>query len=224
MTDLTNIKRKIAALLAKAEGTDNEFEAATFMAKVNELLEAHQLSIYQLGDESDLMGKQEGEFNVYASMSWAKILIHQIAMFYNTETVWWRVGNHLKYEVVGRESNRITTELMIPFIIAQVRQRGRILANETGRTHSVATRDVGQALTTRIWAEIQKNKPARDAHAAKMLIPVDEVKAYLNDAYKGFKTGKARVLKTSQSARDHADRIAIQRQAPNAKGTLAITG
>ncbi len=53
MSDTTKIKSKIAALLAKARGTDNEHEAAAFMGKAQEMLEQHQIDMGDLIDGDD---------------------------------------------------------------------------------------------------------------------------------------------------------------------------
>lgn len=119
----TKIKATITALLAKAEGTDNEFEQSVFMSKVNELLEKHQIELYQLGDDSDLMGFERGDYNVYVAISWAKTTIHQITLFYGCSTVWTREGkSNFRFDVVGRESNSVTANMMISFIMDQVRE------------------------------------------------------------------------------------------------------
>lgn len=222
MTDLLKIKAKITALLAKAEGTDNAFEAATFMAKVNELLEKHQIELYELGEDGDQMGHQRGEFNMYASMTWGKSLANQIAIFYGASTVWWKEKNHLRYDIIGRESARITAELMMPFIISQVRQRAGMMSKQTGKTRAICEREVASALTLRIHSEIKKDESRRAEHQSNMLVPVGEIDAYKADTYGKLKTGNAKVLKYTATAREHADSIAIRRQAPNAAGTKLI--
>src|SRR5690606_808930 len=143
----------IAALLAKAEKTDNEFEAAAFMAKVNELLEKHQMDLHQIrthaGIEKDPTGHNAGETNIYASMIWARDLSGVLATYYGCRLVYWRKRNHYHYEVIGRESARTTFELMLPYIISQVRVQAKALVT-MGRTKSVAEREVGHALTMRV--------------------------------------------------------------------------
>lgn len=220
--NLTKIKAQITALLAKAEGTDNEFEAATFMAKVNEMMERYQIERHELGDADDQMGHERGAFNMYASMTWGKLLVGQIASFYGCSVVSWKLGNHIRYDVIGRESNRVTTELMIPFIISQVRQKAKVLANDTGKTRSVAEREIGQALAVRLFNEVKKDATRRAEHSKNMLVPVDENQGYMTATYSGLKMGKTKTVRTSQSAREHADRISIRHQTPNNSNTKMI--
>jgi hypothetical protein len=224
MTDLTKIKTKITALLAKAEGTDNEFEANTFMAKVNELMEKHQIAMHELGDQSDQMGHQRGDFNMYASMTWGKILTAQICRYYGCETMWYKNNNHILYDVIGRESARITAELMIPFIISQVRQKAKKLASEFRKTRSVAEREVGHALTGRIANMLTETKEHREAHARSMLVPVNEIESYLADMFANAKKGREQTLRYGQAAKTLASEVSLHHQTPNAAGTKAIAG
>lgn len=213
MTD--SIKKKIAALLAKAESTDNEFEADTFMAKVNELLEKHQMEMHEIRamGNDDPLGHELGTFKCYASMSWIKMLAHNLASYYGCTTVWTKKGNHFHYQVVGRESARTTFELMLPFVVTQVRRAATKLASETGQTNAVAQRQISHALTIRVFKLYQANKQVRDDLAGKGLIPVTDLDAYMNDTFSGLIKGKPRNLKTSLSAREHADRISLSAQA-----------
>lgn len=222
---LKAIKDKIAKLLAKAEGTDNAYEASVFMGKVNELLEQHQIEMHEIrshGGDNDPMGEQMGEFNLYASMTWSKMLISLCCKYYGARSVWWKQKNHLKYQLFGRESARVTAELMIPFIISQVRQRARQFSEETGRTLSVAQREIGHALTIRVNSMLNASEIHRAELTRNALIPVDTTQDYM-DKYYGdtLRVGKARQLKYSNSARDHADRISLNHQA-TAAGRLQI--
>jgi hypothetical protein len=212
-----SIKSKIAALLAKAEGTDNEFEAATFMAKVNELLERHQIEMHEIraaqGDQ-DPMGKQAGETNIYASMLWARQVAGTLAAYYGCRYVYWKIGNHFKYQVDGRESARMTFELMLPFIISQVRQQGKRLAKDYGYTTAVAERQIGQAL----WVRISRLVSAANAHRAELtgkgLIPVSDLDAAFADFFPNAKTSKAKAkVSFSHAAENAADKVSLHHQA-----------
>lgn len=213
MTD--SIKKKIAALLAKAEGTDNEFEADTFMAKVNELLERHQMELHEIramGDD-DPLGHEFGTFKCYASMSWVKMLAHNLALYYGCSTIWSKKGNHFHYQVVGRDSARVTFELMLPFVVTQLRRAATKMANETGVTNAIAQRQIAHALTIRVFNLYQANQQVRSDLAGKGLIPVTDIQAYMKETFSNLREGKARTLKTSMTAREHADRISLAAQA-----------
>ena len=217
--ELAKIKTLIAKLLAKAEGTSNENEANVFMAKVNELLEFHQLSLYQIRGtlDNDPMGHQRGETNLYASMSWSKLLVSQIGRYYGCRTVWWKEGNHMRYDVIGRQSARITCELMIPFIISQVRQKAKELAKLTRRTDAVAQKEIGHALTMRIVDLIPEVERIREANIANALVPVSDHEAYMNEKFPNLRKGRASKVSYSSSARDLADGISITTAAHNTK-------
>jgi len=215
-----SIKAKIAALLAKAEGTDNEFEAATFMAKVNELLEKHQIEMHEIraaqGDQ-DPMGKQKGETNIYASMLWARGLASGLAAYYGCRFVYWKTGNHFKYEVVGRESARMTFEMMLPFVISQVKQQARRLCvgRFNAKSQSVMEREVGQALWVRVARLARQAQEHRVVLTGKGLIPVSDIEAAMADLYPlGLKTAKAKTkISYGRDAQQAADKVSLHVQA-----------
>lgn len=218
-----SLKTRIAALLAKAEGTDNEFEAASFMAKVNELLEKHQIEMHEIratSGDKDPMGKEDGETKLYASMTWARDVAGALALFYGCKFVFWRQGNHFPYATVGRASARQTFELMLPFVISQVRQRARKFAAERGITSSVAEREIGQALWIRIHDLVRAAEESRENLAGKGLIPVSDLDAAMAEFFPVLKKGKARTATFSSSAREEASRIGIQPQATNKSAKL----
>lgn len=212
-----SIKSKIAALLAKAESTDNEFEAATFMAKVNELLEKHQIEMHEVraaqGDR-DPVDMTIGETKLYASMSWAKDLAGGLARYYGCRFIFRKIGNHFRYDIVGRESARMTFELMLPFIITQVRlQAKRLEAERPGMSRSQWERQVGHAL----WVRVSNMIPAAEAHRkdleSKALVPVSDVDAKVAELYSNLKEGKRRSVSISSAARDAADKVSLNVQA-----------
>lgn len=215
---LDSIKRKIAALLAKAEGTDNAFEAATFMAKVNELLEKHQLEMNEIrqatGDNYPL-DMQIGGVNIYASMLWAREVGGALARYYGCRFIYWRRGNHFRYEIVGRESARITFELMLPFVITQVKLQAKQLDAKypDARSRSIWEREVGQALIVRIWKLIPEAEQRRQELTGKGLIPVSDLDAKMMELYPMLKHGKARQMCYSTAAADAAEKVSLHQQA-----------
>jgi hypothetical protein len=229
MTDLKTIKDKIAKLLAKAEGTDNVHEAEAFMQKVNALLEEYQIEMFEIrahkGVASDPMGHQEGEFNVYASMMWAKMVLHMTAKYFGAKIIWeGKRKNHLPYRVFGPESARMTTELMIPYIVSQVRQQARLYAQDFGRTASVAQREVGNALSMRIARLLADAEAHRSELQSKALVPVDTTAEYVDDYYGGgLKVGRRSRKGYGFGAEDYADKISLNRQA-TAVGRKQIEG
>lgn len=215
-TNTDKIKKQIAALLAKAEGTDNEFEAATFMTKVNELLEKYQIEMHEVRQaqgDNDPMGKEKGETNIYASMSWAKDVANALARYYGCRFVYWRRGNHTHYEVIGRESSRATFELMFPFVLSQVKQQATRIVRAEGSTVSIMSRQIGQALTIRIFAMIPKVEQHRASLVANALVPVNDVDAFMESEYAVLKQAKNKTFNYGAAARDAAERVSINVQA-----------
>lgn len=215
-----SIKSKIAALLAKAEGTDNEFEAATFMAKVNELLEKHQIDMHEIRShsarEEDPMGRERGETNIYASMLWARNLAGAVARYYGCQFVYWKKRNHFTYDIVGRESARTTFELMLPFIITQIKlQAKRIDSGSFNKvSRSVLERQVGQATEVRVWKLVGAAEQRRAEITGKGLVPVDDLAAAMDAFYPDVKKAKQKKpYRYSREAHDAAQRVSLHHQA-----------
>lgn len=197
---IESIKDKIAALLAKAEGTDNKFEADTFMAKVNELLEKHQIEMHEIRKrmgntaDADPIGKEKGKANIYASMLWAREVAGALARYYGCRYVYWKRGNHFTYEIVGRQSARTTFELMLPFVITQVRLQARTLDGIGGnqKSRSILERQVGQALEIRIHKMTREAEAHRVVLTGKGLVPFDNLDILMGDFYPNIKEAKQR--------------------------------
>lgn len=219
--NLESIKARIAKLLAKAEGTTNEFEAASFMAKVNELLEEHQIEMHEIrstSTDNDPMGKQDGETNLYASIKWARDVAGALAQYYGCRFVYWRRGNHFAYQVIGRESARTTFEIMLPFIITQTKlQAKKIWTAQGGQSLSVWEREVGQALYLRIWRLVPKAEERRTELTKNALVPVNDVQAFMDAEFGELKKGKSVTLNFGLAARDAAEKVSLNVQTTHAK-------
>lgn len=211
------MKDKIRALLAKAEGTDNEFEAETFMAKVNELLERHQIEMHEVRKDADPMGHERGEVNLYASMSWAADLVFKVAKYYGGDAVCHKHGNHLRYTVIGRESVRTTIEIMLPYILTQLRRAAKKYAQHYGYTASVSQKQVANALIVRLWNLTAARNEHRADLVGKGLIPVSDNEAYLNELYPKVKTARARSLSHTVTASKLAEGISLAAQTDQIK-------
>lgn len=217
--DKSKIAAKIAALLAKAESTNNVFEADSFMAKVNELLEAHQIELYEIramaGKDNDPIGMEKGGTNLYASIKWARDVAGALARYYGCRMIHWKRGNHFVYEISGRESARTTFELMLPFIISQVKvQARRVEQQHPGyQSLSVWEREVGQALFARIWGLIPAAENHRADLGSKALVPVDNLQAFMDEQYPDLKKGRAIKLSYTREAKDAAEKVSLHHQA-----------
>lgn len=219
--NLETIKARIAKLLAKAEGTTNEFEAASFMTKVNELLEEHQIELNEIramGGDNDPMGKQDGETNLYASIKWARDVAAALARFYGCRFVYWRRGNHFAYNIIGRESARVTFEIMLPFVITQAKLQAKKLWTERGgQSISVWEREVGQALFLRIHNLVPQAEQRRDELTKNALVPVNDVQAFMDAEFGELKKGKTVKLSFGLAARDAAEKVSLNVQTTHTK-------
>lgn len=226
MTDQSKIIARIRALLAKANGTDNQNEAEAFLAKANQLLEEHQLSHFSLGDPGDPIQAGVASFEAAAkSPSWHKNLFIAVGMYYGAQvaiaTKFERNRNGVLQEVkvvelTGKLSSIETAKVMFPWIKSQCNERGRFLAIIYPElTASQHARRVGNALTARIHRLIWERKeegPKTEA-ARNALILVDQVKARFDDHYGELKEARKAQSKTNAAAREQAASIGLHRQA-----------
>ena len=183
MSDKQNIIDLISKLLAKAEGTDNEAEADTVMSSVHKMLEQHNISLHELGDQDDPIVHADDIF-VNRSLSYATNLIPALGYYYGCQVVIDRGTKKNRFLVFGRQSASMTLHLMTPFVLSQIRQQARKLHKEgKSQTYGKALTAVANALTVRLRKlilEMQKRDNERVASGGKALVPVDLVRAKLN--------------------------------------------
>lgn len=211
------IQQKIQAILAKAESSTHPEEADSFMAKAAALLEQHGLSMADLGtiNQDDPVGATyEASYN-YASEPWFKMLCGQIARYYGCRIVITRVAkNKYSHTLAGRESARTTYLLMTPFIKKQVLAAATRLVKE-GHCHSrsIAQRQVGQALSLRIYEMIKERAPAPGPSGENALVPVDAISAKLDELFPNRKqNAKKRGVSFSLAAQDAASKVSLDQQ------------
>lgn len=209
------ITRIIKALLAKAAGTDNEAEADIFLAKAHEMMEQYQVDVTDFEKDDPIAmtvawsGRSDGP-NRYTMRLWK-----EVSMFYGCRIVY----NHIDHkkvncEIVGRESSRITAELMFPFILDQVNTSVKKIIETHGGERGAVWRDVVNALVLRIarLRREQKVVPPQTVSGKNALATIDAVKAKLDELYPRLTTGIARSLSTSGAARTAAEGISLHRQ------------
>jgi len=214
-----SIKTKIAALLAKAEGTDNAYEQDAFMAKVNELLERHQIDMHEIrahGGDKDPMSNVTGEMT--RAHEWPSQVGWALARYYGCRMLRYNQATKAKYtwKAAGRESAVTTFDLMFPFIQSQVRQQARAYARSTGLSQAKAERSVGVALAHRIWALVNRADERRASLEANALVPVSTLDAYVSEVF--GETKKARKLTKGiyEGADEYADKVSLNHQATGA--------
>lgn len=217
---MTDNKKKITetikALLAKAAGTDNEHEAAIFAAKAHELMEKYQVSVGDVlkDDPVDMTNAYQA---TSSAPSYKKFLWRSLAHYYGCETMLkWITSTKYEVHLVGRESSRVTTELMFPFIMEQVRKEGRKIAQARGMKPEAAIRDVANALVIRIDQLVaeQKRKAPQPATVSgkNALIVTDTIKALMKKLYPNSKMSNSRSLGTNGDAKKAAAGISLNQQ------------
>lgn len=218
MSDQSKIKAKIAALLAKANGTDNEHEREAFMAKAQAMLEEHQLSTGDMIDGDDPVRHDKGlDSEGKWVPSWHRHVFRALAHLYGCESVHCPgYGKQWRQELVGRESAIITTELMWPWIKSEIMRIGRDLAKESGLPASREQRSVANALEQRIWQLVRANQPKKNdtrISAKNALVTIDRVKQVMDAHYGELSSGRGTSRTSGAAAREAAKGIGLHRQA-----------
>lgn len=219
-TNYEKIKTRIAALLAKAKGTDNEHEAAAFIAKAEEMLEAYQIDLSELGDESDKVRHHAGlDADGKWVASWHRHVYRQLGQYYGCQSIKVSTAKGYRQELVGRESAIVTTDLMFVFIKGECNRLGRELAKAGGAPNDAnGARLVGNALASRI-AGLIRDREERDtaapltSTARNALVVKDQVVALYEELFPEIKMLKGTRNKSTASARELADGIGLHRQA-----------
>lgn len=235
MTNNSKVLDRIRKVLAKAEGTNNAAEAEMLMAKVQSMLDEHNLSLLDVAhaDADDPMGTEMGAAHCWVSNSWQKGLLAALAELYGCRVVYGQWKNKIVLDIVGRESARVTWSLMQPFVLKQVREQAKALreadileivkttswdwdraAKQTKGLGSYE-RAVGNALSLRIYRmvrEAAKRDEARVANGERALVPVDMLEAEMAASFPNLRTAQSRGVSTTRDARAAAGNISLHRQ------------
>jgi hypothetical protein len=197
------IKAKISKLLAKAEGGATGAEQDAFMAKVNQLLEEHQIGLHEvrgIGDNDPIVSI-EGE--VTRSHEWPSRVGFALAAYYGGKLIRFSYKHtkaRYKYVVIGRQS----------FILTQTLKQSRQYARDYGITNAKAERNVGMALAARIWSLVPVAEERRTDLAKNALVPVSDVAAAVEKMF--GKVGSVKQLaRADYSAKAYADKVSLNR-------------
>lgn len=218
---MSNIADKIAKLIAKADSTTHPSEAELFMAKAHELLEAHGLSLMDLGElDSDPVGVDKDVLST-PSYPWIHRVASALVRYYGCRFVRHPVGPRMVYTVSGRASARITFTLMLPFVQRQIQKLSRE-AYKKGvyGSNATAANRIADATAARIWSMVPK-MAQYEGTGANALVPVDLVQKALDDLYDGnIKAPRKSKLVVDAYAKEAAKNISLNAQtgkAPAAK-------
>lgn len=215
------IADRISAMIAKAESSTHPEEAATFMAMVHKMLEEHGMSMLDVGtlNSDDPVGHKRRAGKFYASESSFRDTAFSLAEYYGCTAYISVMGNHRYITVIGRESARITFELMWPYVKKCIRAEARRLTKEEGSTFARQQRWVADALTHRIDKILFERRYGANApqdRGVNALVPVDVINAYCKEHFAHAKTVRDRDLQSSSAARAAADNIGLDVQMSSA--------
>lgn len=221
--NVSKIKTRIMALLAKARGTDNEHEAEAFLAKAMDMMQQYQLDIADMVDAHDPILQHFGYEAAETGHAWRWNLYGAVALLYGCKTVHsfinptWNGKRHVytkRAELVGRESAIITVELMYPWIVEQVRKAAKELAKTSGMSEQGQAKRVAAALILRIHRLVKQNKAEAPATAAgrNALVILDQVEAKFDELYPNLKKARSTKLVTDSASRRAAEGIGLHRQ------------
>jgi hypothetical protein len=240
MTKATQrIKSIIQSLLAKARGTDNEHEAEAFLSKAMDMMRQYQLDVSDMVDESDPILNHVGLKGAKSGHAWRWKLYRAVGVLYGCEGIYVEVGYAMdadgnfirkngkltemfEYRLVGRESAIITTDLMYPWIVSQVREHAKRLAPQTGMSEQGQAKRVAAALITRIWSLIsaQKKTAPSTPSGKNALVVLEQVKAAFAEHYPSTELMKRGSSTTDSLSREAANSIGLHRQTGTEKQTL----
>lgn len=116
---------RISKLMAKAKGTNNEHEAAIFMAKAAEMLAKHNLSEALLRERD--VNRSEGPIGGHPYKGrvpdrWRELILMGCCKVYFCKLT---SGYGRQYTVYGREHNAVVAKLMAEYLFATVKRMAR---------------------------------------------------------------------------------------------------
>lgn len=226
--NIQKIKQRIMALLAKANSTTNEHEAEAFLAKAMEMMQQYQLDVSDMVDADDPIIHHTGLSQAESGHAWRWKLYSAVAKLYGCKTIHVDVGYRrtaagkltawYEQRLVGRESAVITTDLMYPWIVEQVRKAAKDIAKITGMSEQGQAKRVAAALISRIHRLIREQQAADPTTAAgrNALVVLNQVVAKYEELYPNAETMAARRSVTDALARKAAEGIGLHRQTSGA--------
>jgi hypothetical protein len=163
------IMDRIAKLLAKAKGTNNEHEAAVFAAKAAEMLAEHNLTEAQIAarDAEDLGPVGEHKYEGRVPDEWRRQILNATAHLYFCKLLWNRGAAKAAYtfRFVGKEHNAKVAAAMGEYFIATVKRMAREYSGARSDQNDFR-KGCAARLTERIWALYEEKKGARQSNVA----------------------------------------------------------
>lgn len=226
---MSAIAEKIRKLIAHADSTAHPEEADAFMGKAHALLEAHGLSMLDLGKlGDDPVALEKDAFEHSAAYGFMTKVVSAMAKYYGCNVVICRHGKNESYAVAGRESARVTLTLMVPFVHRQIMNLGRegYNAGKYANRMQAVTR-IGNAVALRIWAMCRESEKAtvaagRATTGINALVPVDIIAAAVAEAFPNLRQSKATSLTTDSYSKQAAEKVNLNSQVGRKSGALQI--
>jgi len=184
---------KIKKLLALAGNNPekNEAERAMFVAQKlmsSEGISAEDIANSTMDDELGELGEDwlnEGEEKQL--YNWKKVLISNLAYFFDCKLINYPNGRKCKLLIVGRESNRITCEMFYNWLHDRTMKEAKeIYGNQTAKRNSYC---VGVA--NGIAVKIHEIKPSKDVKNGWGIVPLDEVEQFMKEKHSNLSKGKS---------------------------------
>lgn len=211
------LMRKIRLLMAKAQGTDNEHEAATFAAKVQELLLENNLSASDIkmsnGDNRETVGQHDqANGKDFLRSPARRALLMAVCKFYMCSYLRW--GNE-RVVIVGKPSNAEVAASMMNYLLNTVVRLSNNYASGSARIDF--RRGCMLQLTNRLYTLTREREQAATQPAntlpALFVSENELVKQYMAT----IKTKKARSTTIKQgihamAGRQAADGISLHGQ------------
>jgi hypothetical protein len=229
------IAEKIRKIIAKAESTTSSEEAAIFMEKAHRLMEEHSISLLDLGrlDADDPVGIDLYFYESKKSTPWRETLAGTLAQYYGCRLVTESTYKNGKVEeiwhsIAGRQSARITYQLMWPFVLKQVMK----IANEDYKNGYYnnppqAYRQTALALAVRINKLNKERQNEADQSSNKLaqvnaLVPIDMIEDLIDLYFPNSRTTGAKNVSINSHALQRANEVSLNRQTSGSASSLRI--
>lgn len=160
MTTNDKIADKVRKLLAKANGTNNEAEAAAFAAKAQALMVEHnlQMSDVEMKEEA-LIGVEHLRFEFKDNYPWTRQLASAVAGYYMCG--FYYMGRTNTFVLLGRPSRTEVAKMMFEYLFTTSRRLGRAYSN-VGSIRNAFERGCGIGLANRLRVLTAKAKGEPD--------------------------------------------------------------
>lgn len=196
---------KIKKMLALANGTNFEGEAEQALAMANKLMSEEGLTMEEIAKTSieDELGELGSEYlnngEEKAYQPWRRTLLNALCRMFDCSFVNNKKAGTTKFtiDLIGRESNRVTVQLMYNWIadrtLKEAREKfGKMTAKRNSYCNGVANA---------IWDKVCQMKPnPKTDKNAWGIVPIDEVENFKHSKYPCLRTTSNRATISDGSA------------------------